>query len=149
MSFIDHVDAVLEQGRELARSLMVDTCRITRALKPGEPGYVEPVMDPVTMQYPTVARKTIYEGPCRMQVASTAVGIGFNDYDAGDREVTAQQPEVQLPLEGTEDVRVDDEILWLTSANDAALVGHVFTVLAPHRKTHATMRHIRVWEGVG
>lgn len=147
-NFSQAIDEVLAQGRALAESLMIDSCRITREAKVGDPGYVAPVMDTNTMQYPTQGRVTMYEGPCRVQVASTAVGIGFTEYQAGEREITAVQPEIQVPVVGTENVTVDHVAEILTAAHDAALVGRKFTVVARHEKTHANYRRLRVWEAV-
>lgn len=149
INFSQHIDQVLAEGRALAESIMLETCRITREAKVGDPGYIASrPMDPDTMQYPPQGRVTVYEGRCRVQVASTAVGIGFTEYQAGERELTAVQPEVQVPVVGTEDVTVDHVVEILTSVHDTSLTGRKFTVVARHDKTHAPYRRLRVWEEV-
>lgn len=133
--------------RSLNEDEFDDTYRITRKAKEGDAEYVDTsVMDPDTLQYPTQGRITVYEGPGRLQLRSTAVGIGFSDQDAGDRRVVVQEPELQLPVDDTADVTVNDVAECLTAPNDDSLVGRKFTVMARHEKTHAGKRRLRVSE---
>ncbi len=136
----DPFGAALAPLRTFAARMMVDTCTITRP----DPDAPAPVMNE-DMTYPPRARITVYTGPCRIQVKS--VIASSNAKEAGDRAVTTQEFEWQGPVDGTEDVTVNDVIHMDTAANDASLVDREFTVKARHEKTHATTRRLRVVEG--
>lgn len=140
VDFAAHVDAVLLEGRGLAESLMNSTCRITAN------GAGEPVFDDETGQYTDPARVTVYEGPCRLQIRGDRNAA---EASSGDREVVTQEPELQLPVDGTEDVSVGHQVLILTNPRDASLVDRVFTVIGRHEKSQATARRLRVAEVVG
>lgn len=135
------VDWALPSLRAEAESLMVDTCRITRA------GSGDPVFDPETGQYTPPARVTVYEGKCRLQVQS--VIAGSSKTGAGERATVVQDAELQLPVEATVSVVVNDVAEMLTAALDPAHVGRMLTVKALHSKTHATSRRLRVMEVTG
>ena len=136
------IDQTVTDGRELAESLMTATCIIT-ADGAGEPGE----MDPETGQYPDIARVTIYEGKCRVQIPSDRSST--REGSAGDREVVTQEPELQLPVDGTELVATGHQAKILTNPRDEALVDRVFTVLGRHEKSQATARRLRVIEVTG
>jgi len=142
VDFATAVQQGLLEGRALAESLMTDSCIITKD-GDGEPGE----MAPDTGQYPDIARVTVYEGKCRVQIRGDR--IGSSETDAGDREVTTQEPEVQLPVAGTEDVSVDQQVKILTAVHDSALVDRVFTIVGRHEKSQATARRLRVIEVTG
>lgn len=141
MSFGDDVLSVLPELREMAESMMQDSCTITRA------GEGKGEFNTVTGQYDKPDRVTIYEGKCRIQVNS--VSTTGTDTNAGDRVSVVQAAEWQGPIAGTEDVSVNDVIHIDTCANDASLVGREFTVVARHEKTHATSRRLPVKEVTG
>lgn len=136
-------DAEMAQFRVDAEAGMLDTCIITRPDPDAEPG----VMDPDTMQYPEAEPLTVYEGKCRVQIK--AIVAGASDTDVGDREVTAQEFELQIPVTGTEVVAVRDTVTIVTAALDDSLTERVFTIKARHEKTHATARRLRIEEVTG
>lgn len=138
VDFASQVALGLAEGRALAESLMTDTCRITK------PGDGPRVYDPETMQYTDPARVTVYEGKCRVQIRGERSSGA--EQEAGGRMVGTQQPELQLPVDGTEDVAPDHIVEMLTAVHDSSLVGRKFTIDGRHEKSQATMRRLRVIE---
>jgi hypothetical protein len=136
------IEQGLNEGRELAESLMVDTCLITKA------GAGDPVFDKDTGQYTDPARVTVYEGKCRIQIAS-ARDSSSRTAGGGERDVTTQEPELHLPIDGTDGVSVDQVAEITTAAHDASMVGRQFTIVARHEKSLATARRLRVIEVTG
>lgn len=138
---LDDPGPMLARGRARAEHLMTDTCTITRVDSEAERGE----MDPVTLKYPAAARKTVYSGPCKIQLSS--VGDGASDVDAGDRAGVAQQSELHLPVATSAGVAITDVAVIDTCSHDAALVGRTFTIAALHQKSLATARRLPVTEG--
>jgi hypothetical protein len=134
------ITQTVKDGRALIEALMLETCTITREDPDAEPGE----MDPVTGVYPEPARITVYAGKCRMQIKSVVASA--KNSDGGERNAIVQQSELQLPIAGTDGVAVNDVAELLTSVNDPALVGRVFTVTALHQKSQATARRLPVVE---
>jgi|GEM_PF-5712474 len=130
--------------RDQAEVGMVDTCEITRQVDLDSRTF-----DNATGQYSTTTTVPIYAGTCRVQLTSTSVGIAFKSRDAGAREATVMQPELQLPVTDTDDVSVGDVVKLVTSTFEPSLVDREFTVLARHEKTHAAFRRLRLAEVVG
>jgi hypothetical protein len=128
------------QLRTIAESNMTDACIITRP----DPDAPPPVMDPVTMQYPDPAAITVYEGKCRLQIKSVVANASQSD--AGDRQVTVQEMELQLPVTESADVVINDVAKMVTCELDPSLVDHEFTVKGRHGKSQATARRLRVEE---
>lgn len=124
--------------RRATESNMRDTCTITRV----DPDAAAPVMDPETGQYPEPARTTVYAGKCRIQAKSVIAAASAST--AGERAGTTQELELQIPVVGTEAVSVGDVVEVTASVSDAALVGRTFTVTAPHEKSQATARRLRI-----
>lgn len=137
------VAEALTEGRALIESLMTDTCTVTRVDPDAEQGE----MDPDTMQYPDAEPLTVYAGKCRVQIKS--VIASSSDADAGDRRGVVQEFELQLPIDGTDDIAVNDVVRMDSAAHDASLVGREFTVAARHEKSQATARRLRVQEVTG
>lgn len=135
--------SAIARGRSAAEAGMTDTCTITRV----DPDAVVGDMDADTMQYPDVDRLTVYSGPCRVQV--TSIIANSTSSNVGERVTTAQGSELQLPVDGTGDVSVNDVAEITASVNDSELVGRKFTVSARHEKSHATARRLRVTEVTG
>lgn len=129
--------------RALAESNMTDTCIITRV----DPDAVPGTMDPVTLQYPTATRLTIYSGPCRLQIKSIVANA--SESQAGERQTTVQESELQLPVATSGDVAVTDVARILTCPLDPSLVGREFTIKGRHGKSQATARRLRVQEATG
>jgi hypothetical protein len=141
LDFAAHVDHALAAGRSLAESLMTATCLITAD------GVGEPVFDDETGQYVEPERVTVYEGKCRVQIPGDRTAS--NEAEAGDREISTQEPELQLPVVGSEAVAVGHQALIVSNPRDTALVDRVFTVIGPHAKSQATARRLRVIEVTG
>lgn len=134
--------ADVQFGRELAEAHFIDTCRITM------PGVGTGPFNETTGQYDDPPRITVYEGPCRIQVRSD---INANAVEAviGEHEFTYRTATLQLPIEGTADVRPDSIAVLLSCPLDPALEGAEFNVQAETKgKTHATHRRYRIREVV-
>jgi Family of unknown function (DUF6093) len=126
--------SVLARGRDAAEAGMVDACTIRRASGSG-------TTNPVT-GYPTQAYTTLYTGKCRVQ---QAVAIA-RPHDVGEDRVYVVRFDLQLPMVGSEGLKVDDEVTITASVNDADLVGRVFVVLELAHKTEATARRVGMIE---
>lgn len=134
----DDIAWALPELRRQAESLMHDSCTITRLDPDAEPGE----MNPETGQYPEPARITVYEGKCRIQ-AKSVVASG-TDSSAGERTGTTQELELQIPVVGTENVAVDDVVEVTVAVMDTSLQGRTYTITAPHEKSQATARRLRI-----
>jgi hypothetical protein len=133
--------ADLAEFRAMAEGNMQDACTITRV----DPEASASEMDPDTLEYPPAARITVYSGKCRVQIKSVIASSSGSD--AGERQATTQEFEVQLPVAGTGGVAITDVVHIDTAMFDSSLEGREFTVVARHEKTHATARRLRVIEG--
>ena len=142
-------DDELAWFREQAEAGMVDVCVITRE------GVGEPVFNETTGQYTDPARVDIYGpgiaphfGKCRFQdagIANAAAAV----VNAGDRATNVQGGELQLPVEGTGVVAVNDVAELISSATDSSRVGHKYTIATRFEKTHASSRRLRLSEATG
>lgn len=139
----DDIARALPQFRAEAERQMQDSCTITCE----DPEATQGPIDPVTGQYPPIARITVYTGKCRVQIKS--VIASSSDASAGERMATVQEFELQLPVVGTESVAINDVAEMLTCALDTSLEGRKFTVAARHEKSQATARRLRVIEVTG
>lgn len=137
------ITQTVADGRALIESLMTDTCTITRV----DPDAPAPEMDPDTLEYPDPTRITVYTGKCRIQIKS--VIATSTDSDAGERQATTQEFELQLPVDGTGSVSITDVAEMTAAALDDSLVGRKFTIVARHEKSQATARRLRVIEVTG
>ena len=90
----------------------------------------------------TKTTETVYTGRARLQT--------YDPYErkvpVADAETTIRRDVLQLPIAGTEDVRTGDRVEFTASTLDSSLVGRVFRVAGPSRKTHQTQRKIYVEE---
>lgn len=134
----DDIAQALPGLRAQSESLMVDTCIITKD------GEGESALDPDTDERIDPPRVAVYEGKCRIQVASIIAGSSTSE--AGERAWVVQDATLQLPVPDTEVVAIGHIAEITTCVNDDALVGHKLTVTALHTKTHATSRRLRVTE---
>jgi len=119
-------------GRALAESRMTDTVLIRR--KDGEP-----VLDDETGEL-SQPYETIYSGACRLVLRSGVV----RDVDAASQLLGVQRPELHVPVEGTADVRNDDEFELTGSVGDPGLVGLSGVVVGMFPHTGATARRLPV-----
>ncbi len=144
----------IERGRARARAEMVDTGRVTRPARAGDPGYGAPTMDPDTLQYTESGdRVIVYQGACRVQVRSD-INSNAVEVVAGDREGTYRTSTAQFPMEPIEGelghpgwIESDNELEILTSPLDPVRVGSVLNLQADTKsKTQASHRRFRARE---
>jgi hypothetical protein len=129
--------SVLARGRTAALLGMKDACTIRRPSGTG-------TTDPVT-GYPTQNYTTLYTGQCRVQ---QAVAIA-RPHDVGEDQVWIVRFDLQLPVVGTEGLKVNDEVTITAAVNDPDLVGRVFRILELAHKSEATARRIGMTERTG
>jgi hypothetical protein len=127
-------ETVLLAGRNfLVRSgALVDTCKIER--RSGE-------VTVGTVVTPTFA--TVYTGACRVQAAAANWA---GPTDVAEAALRLASFELQLPVVGSEGLRIDDRVTILTCLNDTDLVNRVFTITGASRKSHATTRKLPLLE---
>lgn len=129
-------ESVLARGRSAAEAGMVDACTITR--KTGR------TTDTTTGQV-TDTTATLYTGKCRVQQAQAQA----QREDAGEDRLLLLRLEVQLPVDGTEGLKVGDAITITASVHDPDLPGRVFTVHDLAHATHKTARRVQCVERTG
>ena len=137
-------------------TLCTDTCRITRLALPSDPGYVAPVLDEDTGQYPEPARVTTYEGPCRFQVKAD-INSNVVETTAGEREWTYLTSQLQLPVHtpatgatgSVNAVDVDHQCEVLESPLSPSNVGIKLNIQGPFHKSQPVYLRFRVREVVG
>ena len=111
---------------------LVDTCKIER--KTGE----VTIGTNVTPTYTQV-----YTGACRVQAAAANWA---GPTDVAEAALRLASYELQLPVVGSEGLRIDDRVTVLTCLNDTDLVNRVFSITGVSRKSHATTRKIPLLE---
>ncbi|WP_426243693.1 DUF6093 family protein [Nocardioides sp. LHG3406-4] len=122
----------LARGRAMAEARMTDTCRITRA------GEGERVLNPETAQYEDPPPVVVYEGRCHIpkRAGSTSQSAG------GDASWRVGEVPFELPIDGSEAVRVGMTVTYLTAAYDPELPGHVFGITEVAFQSQATKRRL-------
>lgn len=130
--------AMLTEARRSAESLMVDLCAVTR------PSSTVPAIDETTGRYTTPPPAYVYEGRCRIQIR----GMGSSTTpEAGGAEWVVQQSVLQLPVTGSEDVRVGDLFEMVECVSDGALTGRKAAIVRRlSDKSHATKREFLLAE---
>lgn len=123
--------SVLARGRVAAEAGMVDTCLIERSTDSSTDGSGN-----VTFTYTTV-----YSGPCRLQELT---GLSRETHPSPDQLVLARNRTLQLPVAGSEGVKVGDKVTITTCVNDADMTGARMVVRELSGKTDATMRRLGV-----
>lgn len=128
--------SVLAAGRAflVSSGALADTCIIERVS--GES--LNPVTGKLTKTYTTV-----YSGACRVQAASANWA---GPADVAQAALRLASSELQVPVVGSEGLRIDDRVTVLTCLNDADLVGRKFTLTGESRKSHATTRKLPLLE---
>lgn len=129
-------ESVLARGRTAALAGMADACTIRR--RNGG------TSDPVT-GYPTQPYTDLYAGRCRVQ---QAVAIA-RPHEVGEDHVLIVRFDLQLPIDGTDGLKVDDEVTITAAVNDADLIGRVFDILELAHKSEATARRVGMTERTG
>lgn len=128
--------SALARGRVAAELGMVDACTVRRRTG----GTREP-----TTGVPTQPYTTLYTGKCRIQ---QAVAVA-RPHEAGEDQVLVVRFDLQLPVAGTEGLKVSDEVTVTAAAHDQDLVGRVFVVWELAHKTEATARRVGMIERTG
>lgn len=129
--------SVLARGRTAALLGMKDACTIRR--RNGG------TTDPVTGYPATEPYTALYAGQCRVQ---QAVAIA-RPHDVGEDHVLIVRFDLQLPIDGTEGLQVNDEVTITAAVNDPDLVGRVFRILELAHKSEATARRVGMTERTG
>lgn len=129
-------ETVLAAGRAFLvnSGALADTCIIERVS--GES------LNPVTGKL-TKTWATVYSGACRVQAASANWA---GPADVAQAALRLASSELQVPVVGSEGLRIDDRVTVLTCLNDADLVGRKFTLTGESRKSHATTRKLPLLE---
>lgn len=131
----------MARGKAAAEAIMSDTCTITK------PGVGDPVFDEETGQYAYPARVVVYTGICRLQVKAD-INSNVVETTAGEREWTYLTAQLQLPVEGSEDVRVDHVCTITAAPYDSTLVGREFNIQGTYHKSQPNYRRFRLREVV-
>lgn len=131
MNFATAISDALTKVRELAESLMADTCNVTRADSDTAP-------DPLTGQS---TRITVYTGKCKGQVSSS---MNLTPEVSG-QTLSIQRSELHFPV-GAFDMQIDD-LAEITASSNPDRVGRKFriTQVAP-MKTFETAYRVGVEE---
>jgi hypothetical protein len=129
-------ETVLAAGRAflLTSGALSDMCIIQR--KTGE-------ATNLTTGVVTPTYSTVYSGACRVQAASANWAGPSEVAEAALRLASSQ---LQIPVVGTEGLKIDDRVTITASLNDADLVGRVYTLTGESRKSHATTRKLPLLE---
>ena len=136
MTLADAIAATLPELRAHAESMMVDTCTVTRASAGA------PVVDNNSGTVTPAAPRTIYSGPCRVQVPDAVEKAE----EAGGDALSVQAAIISLPVAGSEAVAVGDVVTVTSATFDADLAEVDYVVRGLHRKSHATARRLRCEE---
>jgi hypothetical protein len=130
--------SVLASGQRKAEAGMIDACRIRRRTGQG----TDPVTGTLT---PTYLAPDPYTGKCRVQ-QQTAIA---RPHDVGEDYVLVVRFDLQLPVVGSEGLRVGDEVTITASVNDPDLVGRVFLIQELAHKSEPTARRVGMIERTG
>lgn len=136
--------SVIEEGRRLAESLMVDTLTITAKSTLS-------VIDPATGVRTPVPGVTRYSGRGKIQERD----VQERDAEGGAHSYVSVRQEVHIPAglleEDGEPLKIipGDIITMNNCPNDPSNNGRVFRVAAPQGKTWATAQRLQVDEIVG
>lgn len=125
------VEELLQRGRAMAETLMVDACTIRRQTgeSTGPGGIVTPTWT------------ELYSGKCRWQ-QHQAQARGDT---AGEAYQLMLGVEVQVPIAVT-GLQPDDEVICTSSLQDPDLAGRTVRIRDLSHKTHLTMRRIQCQE---
>ncbi len=132
----------IEELQDEAESLMTDTCRITR---PGT-GEQAGTFNPATGLFTYDAQPQVYSGKCMIRVPGT-VSTGKARPTAGD-EASLLTAIFSIPFDGPR-LDVNDDIVFLTSRYNQALVGRHFTVTGLLPGSQITKQRVSVEAVVG
>lgn len=128
-------DTVIAAGRRAAEALMVAACSIVRD--------GETTLDPVTLEYVDadgIPDPPIYVGRCRLKFGMSRV----SKRDTEGQVLAAQQLLLYLPVDGSGDVRVDDQVVITDGGPDPSMTGRSFRVTGLFSQTYATSRRMPI-----
>jgi hypothetical protein len=128
-------ESVLARGRAFAAGGFTDACRIWRE---SETPDTHPLTGHVTAQ-----QIEVYIGPCRVQ-QSAAPWAGPATVGDAARRLAAL--ELQIPVAGTEGIRVSDRVTITACAHDVELVDRELVVVGEHHASHKTTRRLPLQE---
>lgn len=133
MSLAWDVQNTLPGLRAQAEGLMVDACTIT--------GPVTKEWDEDTSSY-TETRPTIYEGACRVRVAT----LQPLDVTVQGQALVQDDYVLSIPVDaaGSGSVGKGHQVTVTACRNDPSLVGIQFQILAEHHMTFATARRFPI-----
>lgn len=126
--------SVLARGRAFAEGGFIDTCTIDRVT-----GETTNLNNGVV----TKTRTTLYTGRCRVQQAAAPWA---GPATVGEAHVRLSALELQLPVAGTEGLRVDDRVTITAATHDTELVGRVFAIVGAHHASEKTTRRLPIQE---
>lgn len=129
--------SVLARGKARAEASMADACTIKRLNTSG-------TTNPDT-GYPTSTYTTVYSGKCRIQQQAAIA----RPHSVGEDEVLIVRFDLQVPVVGTEGLKVNDIVTITAAVNDADLVGRIFQVWELVHKSEATARRVGITERTG
>lgn len=123
--------AAITAGRVLAEALMLDTCTAVRPAAPSTNATTGSV---------TTSSTSLYSGKCKVQ----AGGLSSSTPEVSGRVATVERPSVHVPV-GAWTPMVGD-VITITAAQDAVMVGRLYRVAAIGLKSHATALRLGVEE---
>jgi hypothetical protein len=125
-------ESTILAGRRFNESLMTASCSI------GVATYVD---DPDTLETTLTIDPVHYTGPCKVRFPGN---VSVSQADAGGQLVAKQDAILSLPVEGSDDVAVDDRVLITACPMDPGLVGRTFRIAGSHEQTYATARRFPI-----
>lgn len=126
-------ESATRMGRMHAERLMTSECVIGDEV-PGT------VLNEETGEYDVEIVDPSYEGPCKIRFVSTVV----SEVDAQSQLLVEQDAILSLPVDGSEQVRVQQVCRITANSLDAGMVGKRFRVTGDHTQTFATARRFPV-----
>lgn len=130
--------SVIDEGRRLAESLMVDTCEVREAATLS-------VMDPATGIVTDTPGALVYEGNFKIQFGNA---VYERAVEAGGHQFLVQRYQLHFPVSAP---RILEGHVVEVTVSDLAPhnVGRKFRVASPTEKTFATAQRVNAEELVG
>lgn len=138
------VEYAMAEGRELAESLMLDTCTIGDLGVPDTDPDTGEVITPIVPLYPNPAWPADHPwkaGPCKVQAWQSQE----SNPEAGGATLTVQRYQVHIPV-GSYAPEIGHVVEIATAALDPNLVGRRYRVVALLHKSFATAYRLAVEE---
>lgn len=119
-------------GRVAAEANMFDTCIVTRG--------GTATWDEAAGTWTTGSASTVYSGKCKLQTENVQV----TNPDVASTKGVLVAWRLDLPVDGSGDVRTNDTVTMTACQLDGEVVGKTFTVNGPHMGTAKTARRLPV-----